>query len=728
MSSHAATLRRLDRIARALGPAAPAIADRAPWQWYADGCPCGREPGECPEHPRARPSQRPPAGDWRTWMMLMGRGAGKTRAAAEWVRAIAEAGKAPRIALVGPTAADLRDTMVNGHSGILAVSPPWNRPRYQPSRRRLTWPNGTVATCYSAEEPDRLRGPQHFAAWCDEVSSWRRPEAWENLLLGLRLGTDPRLCVTTTPRPTKLMLDLVNDPRTATTRGTTFDNKAHLAPGFFERITTRYAGSRLGEQELLGELVAISEGAWFATFETSKHVRPDADWHPDYPTHLAIDCGVSRHTAAVWFQCRPIDQRRARITVFGDFHAEGLYSQAAARAIRARSLELPHRGREHTIRLDPASSARTGIGPTARAEFAAVFTRPSPSPWPLHPVADGLDQMATLIDQGLLWIHPRCERLKAALASYRRKKNSRGEWLDEPEDPQHPNEDLVQRAQRRHPGSVPGGTQPPANAFPSRFKDHLTSSNFKDPHMNQYTAPIIPDTGLTFTQAQADGLSGMIEAIISQISPIMTPGNPTLNANGGGDSGGYLPAGTISVRITITDGFGETTPTDPVTTTINAGQIPQITFPVAIGTPSYNIYLGKDTGTEVLYARGITGTQYTLSDPIPTSSDAVPPPTTNTTGLTPAGGSNHRLDALRAASRGQLQSVYLGLAEAWTSFADGEPVAIGEALETLQRAHAAIKALDIICHELGTLIIANPGNLTTEPNASGSTTTRRSWP
>src|SRR6516162_6996501 len=154
---------------------------------------------------RARPEQLPPAGSWRVWLLMAGRGFGKTRSGAEWVRAEVKAGRR-RIALVGPTAADVRNVMVEGASGILAISPNPERPLYEPSRRRLTWPNGAVAITYSAEEPDRLRGPQHDLASCDELAAWPRPAAFDNLLLGLRLGGDPRLCVTTTPRPVRLVV------------------------------------------------------------------------------------------------------------------------------------------------------------------------------------------------------------------------------------------------------------------------------------------------------------------------------------------------------------------------------------------------------------------------------------------------------------------------------------------------------------------------------------------
>ena len=216
--------------------------------------------GTCREHPRARPNQRPPDGDWTTWLFLAGRGAGKSRSVTEWVRHQVETGKAGRVALVAPTAADARDVVVEGPAGILAVSPPWFRPKYEPSKRRLTWPNGATATTFSADEPERLRGPQHDAALVDELCAWRFPQAWDNLLLGLRLGEQPRICVATTPKPTRLLKELIADPTTATTRGTTYDNRPHLAKRFYEKIIGRFEGTRLGQQELLAEILEIGEG------------------------------------------------------------------------------------------------------------------------------------------------------------------------------------------------------------------------------------------------------------------------------------------------------------------------------------------------------------------------------------------------------------------------------------------------------------------------------------
>lgn len=203
----------------------------------------------------ARPSQLAPPGEWRHCLIMAGRGWGKSRAGAEWVRAKVEAGEARRVALAAPTAADAREVMVEGHSGLLSVSPPWFRPHYEPSRRRLTWPNGAIATTYSADEPDRLRGPNHDLAWCDEVATWRFPESFDQLLLGLRLGDDPRCLVTTTPKPVRLIRELIALSTTVVIRGTTYENRANLAPAFFEQIIRKYEGTRLGRQELNAELL-----------------------------------------------------------------------------------------------------------------------------------------------------------------------------------------------------------------------------------------------------------------------------------------------------------------------------------------------------------------------------------------------------------------------------------------------------------------------------------------
>jgi phage terminase large subunit-like protein len=224
---------------------------------------------------RAREAQLPPAGDWRIWLLLAGRGFGKTRTGAELVRTRVASRAARRIALVAPTAADARDVMVEGESGLLALSRRRDRPIYEPSKRRLTWPNGAVATTYSADEPDRLRGPQHDFAWCDELAAWRYPEAWDMLMFGLRLGTDPRAVVTTTPRPTKLIKALIADPKVVVTRGSTSENRDNLAPGFLDQIVRRYEGTRLGRQELEAEILEDVPGAMWsrAVIEATRLAR-----------------------------------------------------------------------------------------------------------------------------------------------------------------------------------------------------------------------------------------------------------------------------------------------------------------------------------------------------------------------------------------------------------------------------------------------------------------------
>jgi predicted phage terminase large subunit-like protein len=213
---------------------------------------------------KARPEQLPPPGDWNGWLVVAGRGFGKTRTGAEWVKENVEAGTAGRIALIAPTAGDARDVMVEGPAGILAVSSPWCRPEYEPSKRRLTWPNGATASTFSSEESDRLRGPQHDLAWADEIAAMAEPSAvWDMLMFGLRIGAHPRWLATTTPKPVKLLRELLarEGHDVVVTRGSTFDNAANLAPAFLEAVKARYGGTRLGRQELEAELLSDTPGA-----------------------------------------------------------------------------------------------------------------------------------------------------------------------------------------------------------------------------------------------------------------------------------------------------------------------------------------------------------------------------------------------------------------------------------------------------------------------------------
>jgi phage terminase large subunit-like protein len=242
------------------------------WQFW------GRE--DQLEPPPIGPSGTP----WLTWLILAGRGFGKTRTGAETIRKWAT-GKTPlapgqcsRIAIVAETSADARDVLVEGESGILSCHPKDFRPRYEPSKRRLTWPNGAVATTYNATEPDQLRGPQHDAGWCDELAKWAYAEdTWDQLQFGMRLGDRPRKIITTTPRPIPVLKRILALPTTVVTKGSTFDNIANLADSFITEITARYQGTRLGRQELEAELLDDTPGALWTRqlIEQANQMRVD---------------------------------------------------------------------------------------------------------------------------------------------------------------------------------------------------------------------------------------------------------------------------------------------------------------------------------------------------------------------------------------------------------------------------------------------------------------------
>lgn len=251
----------------------------------------------------ARANQIEPEGDqWLTWLILAGRGYGKTRTGAETIRDWAcgptplAGGKYGRFALVAETSADARDVMVEGESGILACHPKAFRPTYEPSKRRLTWPNGAVATLYNAVEPDQLRGPQHDAAWCDELAKWRYAQAtWEQLQLGLRIGPLPRCIITTTPRPIPVLKTIMADPTTVITRGSTRENVGNLAPSFMKQIFGLYEGTRLGRQELEAEILDDVPGALWTRRTLDEHRLGDFD---DLPDLVRIVVGVDPATTS----------------------------------------------------------------------------------------------------------------------------------------------------------------------------------------------------------------------------------------------------------------------------------------------------------------------------------------------------------------------------------------------------------------------------------------------
>ncbi len=209
------------------------------WQWHG------------------RPNQFLPEGNWITWLILAGRGFGKTRTGAETVRQWVK--KYPYVNLIGATLDDARDIMIEGESGILAICPKDERPRFV--KRQLHWPNGAKSLIFTADEPERLRGKQHMKLWGDEVCAWRYPEAWDQASLGLRLGDNPQAILTTTPKPTKQLRSIIADPSTIITSGSTYDNKANLAEAFLSKVVSRYEGTRLGRQELNAEILDDNPGA-----------------------------------------------------------------------------------------------------------------------------------------------------------------------------------------------------------------------------------------------------------------------------------------------------------------------------------------------------------------------------------------------------------------------------------------------------------------------------------
>ena len=244
-----------------------------------------------------RPEQIEPEGNsWTVWVYCAGRGSGKTRAGAETIREWVESGRCKRIGLIAPTQGDARDVMVEGESGLLAVCSRTERPIYQPSRRRVEFPNGAIATLYSAEESERLRGPQHDALWCDEMAAWKNAQGvWDTAMLGLRLGKRPRAIVTTTPRPIPLLRGLLKreGKDVVVTRGRTRDNAANLASTFLTEIVSRYQGTRLGRQELDGELLEDTPGALWSRDLLEATRRDRSALPPMKRIVVAIDPAVS---------------------------------------------------------------------------------------------------------------------------------------------------------------------------------------------------------------------------------------------------------------------------------------------------------------------------------------------------------------------------------------------------------------------------------------------------
>ncbi len=344
----------------------------------------------------ARPNQIEPEGNWNTWLILAGRGFGKTRIGAETIRKWAcgptplAAGKCSRIALVAETAPDARDVMVLGESGILACHPKDFRPTYHPSKRLVVWPNGAQAWLYNAVEPDQLRGPQHDAAWCDEIAKFRyMQETWDQLQFGLRLGEHPRAIVTTTPRPLPLIRKLLNDKNTYVTRGSTFDNANNLASPFLKQIQDRYGGTRLGRQELEGEILEDIPGAlWNRTSIDDFRVKeapplerilvavdPAASSNEGSDETGIIGVGTARDTegyargyvlADKSLRGSPEEWARAAVSLYRELQADRIVAEKnnggdmVASVIRAIDRSVPitlvHASRGKHVRAEPISA------------------------------------------------------------------------------------------------------------------------------------------------------------------------------------------------------------------------------------------------------------------------------------------------------------------------------------------------------------------------------------
>jgi len=246
-----------------------------------------------------RPKQQPPEGEWRNWLILAGRGFGKTRTGAEWLKKKIMHEGVRRAAAIAPTSQDVRDVMVEGESGLLRVFPPDWQPEWWPSKNKLEFPNGAVILCYPATEPDRLRGPQFEAAWCDEMAAWDHLSdpynAWIQLGLGLRLGKRPQALITTTPRPLKLVRRIASDPATVVTTGSTYENRNNLAPDFIKSIEEQFAGTRVGRQEIYAEILDDVPGAlWPRDLIEQQRWNSDMGRPPKMKrTVVAVDPAVS---------------------------------------------------------------------------------------------------------------------------------------------------------------------------------------------------------------------------------------------------------------------------------------------------------------------------------------------------------------------------------------------------------------------------------------------------
>lgn len=342
------------------------------------------------------PHQLPPDGDWQCWVVLGGRGAGKTRTGAEWVRAQVEGarrtdvGRARHIALIAESVEQACDVMVFGESGILACTPPDRKPKWHSSRRVLIWPNGAQAKVVSAHDPERLRGPQFDGAWLDEFAKWKKArEVWDMLQFTLRLGDDPRVVVTTTPRNIPILHDILREESCVQTHAPMQDNRANLAPNFVEQVLTRYGDTRLGRQEIAGELLHDFNGAFWtdAGLESYRDTIAPKDFDrvvigvdpsvgggddcgivvvgaqqrgapKDWRAYVLADCTVQNATPTVWADAVVAAARRFRADrVVAEINQGGALVETM---LRQRDAYIPYHGvharRGKISRAEPVSA------------------------------------------------------------------------------------------------------------------------------------------------------------------------------------------------------------------------------------------------------------------------------------------------------------------------------------------------------------------------------------
>lgn len=364
----------------------------------------------------ARPKQLPPPGDWKTWIVRAGRGFGKTRTGAGWVhqRALEHPGR--WIALVAKTPADARDYMIEGPGGILKNTHPDEQPIYQSTIRRLTWPNGSWATIYSSEGPDQLRGFSGDTAWMDEFAKWSNPrECWDNLQFGMRepSGDQPRVIITTTPRPLPLLSEIESSPTTVTVVGSSYENRANLAPSWFRDTLSAYEGTALGRQEIFAEILDEVEGQVYSNY--SRNPYPDGNVDPsvtDTGAELLVGMDFNVHPMAAVIAVRVGDECHV---------LDAVELKTANTEIVCAELSRRYPGRTIIACPDPAGKQRRTSAAVGVTDYTIIqragFEVRAPNRAP--PVEDRVNNTQAMLRQGTrrrLRIHSRAKPLLKALS------------------------------------------------------------------------------------------------------------------------------------------------------------------------------------------------------------------------------------------------------------------------------------------------------------------------